>query len=70
MQLSDVLADYPYCSFCGRGVRADLAFRDEAGSLFHTRDCYEFSIEYPALIEQVMARQQDREGAPTSEPAG
>ena len=53
MELSDVIAEYPYCTFCGRGVRRDLAFYNADGEMFHSRECHDFSLRYPALVRRL-----------------
>ena len=54
MQLSDVVSEYTYCAFCGVGLRGDTAYRpDSASPRYHSRECYEFSLGYPELLERL-----------------
>ena len=54
MQLSDVVSEYAYCAFCGVGLRHDTAYRpDPASPRYHSRECYEFSLGYPDLVERL-----------------
>lgn len=54
MQLSDVVSEYAYCAFCGVGLRDDTAYRpDPTSPRYHSRECYEFSLGYPELLERL-----------------
>lgn len=64
MRIADVIATYPYCDFCGRGVHEDLAYRPDVGGVYHSKECFEFSRRYPALVERLA-----RLSAPVSDDA-
>jgi hypothetical protein len=56
VQISDVTPAYEYCAFCGLGLRDDTAYRPDPGSpRYHSRECYEFSLAYPELLERLRA---------------
>jgi len=62
VQLNDVLARYRHCSFCGRGVRSDHAFVDDAGGLFHSAECHDYSLRYHEIRRRLGDRTNPASG--------
>jgi hypothetical protein len=58
MQFSDVTSEYLKCHFCGMQVRKDIAFRSD-GHLYHSKECYDFSLGYKDLVKKLEAVTKD-----------
>ena len=70
MQLSDVVAEYRHCAFCGLGIRHDRAYRpDDASPWYHSEECYRFSLTYPDLVARLRAEGPARPDAHQDGPA-
>jgi hypothetical protein len=59
MQFSDVTSHYLKCHFCGMQVNKDVAYK-HGEHLYHTKECYEFSLGYGDLVSKLEAVTVDR----------
>jgi hypothetical protein len=52
MQFSDVTSQYLKCHFCGMQVNTNIAYKND-GHLYHTKECYDFSLGYENLVKKL-----------------